>query len=342
MPANNAAHGLDALAKVFGLAVVPSNDKPDLTPNGTADGVANQSPDATTANGDTSASSHAKVDSSVPADASTPPGSLSTTKHIYADKEDDQGRYSWVDKYPEHWEEAAENEETAKHALVVRNEKDFDSRKKQKIHSIIVQSPWLKVALAEILQDYPGVTCKLERLVFEAPFEPFVHRWGDLLKFMKKGEEKHDQEEKEKTREHVELLHSILKEELKDIIRVFEDYVANGVVTYQHLWTIFQPGSVVVSRHSGRLSAYEFSRGSFVETRCGDAYQLKLECIDWGGEIFGRGNESVNLYEFKGTKSISDLFAFPLAFHSEKRSVRETLIARGKKFEQLAGYHYKG
>ena len=327
MTADNAAPGLDSLAKAFGLAVVSSSDtRNDATPNGITNGVSNG-----IVNDAANEPNDAKSEPGPTADV----GSLSTIKHIYADKEDDQGRYTWVDKYPEHWEEAAENEETAKHALVVRNEKDFDSRKKHKIHSIIIQSPRLKQALAEILKDYPGITCELERLVFEAPFEPFVHRWGDLLKFMTK------KQLDEKTREHIDLLHDILKEELKDTIKAFEDYVANGVITYQHLWTIFQPGSVIVSRHSGTVSAYEFSSGSFVKTRCGNAYQLDCECIDWSGENFGRSNESVHLYEFKGTKSITSLGAFPLAFHHEKRFLRQKLIERGKKFEELAGYHYK-
>ncbi len=326
MTADNAHSGLDSLVKAFQLTVVPSDDKSNGTPNGTVNGVSKE----------TSCNAVNGITSSQPESDSVPTavGSLSTSKHIYADKEDDHGRYTWVDKYPEHWEEAAENEETAKHAVVVRNEKDFDSRKKHKIHSIIIQSPWLKKALAEILKDYPGVTCELERLVFEAPFEPFVHRWGPLLKFMK---EKHE----EKTREHVELLHGILKEELKDTIKAFEDYVAHGVITFEQLWTIFQPGSVIVSRHSGTLSAYEFSSGSFEETRCGDAYRLNCECIDWSGLDFGRVTESVYLYGFKGTIRITSLCAFPLAFHPEKRSLRQRLIDRGKRFEELAGYHYK-
>lgn len=323
---DNATSGLDSLAKAFGLAVLSSDDTTTIIPNGTASGLSNRT---SSDSASSEPSSHAKSDS-VPVAV----GSISTIKHIYAGPEDDKGRYTWIDKYPEHWEEAAENEQTAKQALVVRNVKDFDSRKKLKIHSIIIQSPWLKQALAEILKDYPGVTCELERLVFEAPFEPFVHRWGDLLKFMKK---QHD----EKTREHVELLHGILKEELKDIIMAFEDYVAHGVITHKHLWTIFQPGSVVVSRQSGTLSAYEFSSGQYVQTRCGKAYQLNCQCIDWGGENFGRGSVTVELYGFKGTKPITSLCGFPLAFHPEKRFLRQKLIDRGKKFEELAGYHYK-
>jgi hypothetical protein len=35
------------------------------------------------------------------------------------------------------------------------------------------------------------------------------------------------------------------------------------------------------------------------------------------------------------------LNALPLNFHPEKEKIRETLVTRGKKYEELAGYHYK-
>ena len=77
-------------------------------------------------------------------------------KHLYQ-KEDDKGRTSWTDKYPEDLEEAAENETTAKFAILVRNRKSFeDSRKKLEIDSIVVQSPLLKIVLSRVLKDYPG------------------------------------------------------------------------------------------------------------------------------------------------------------------------------------------
>jgi hypothetical protein len=106
-----------------------------------------------------------------------PVGSVSEAKHIYKGASDDDGNWTWVDKYPDDVEEAAENEETATYAVVVRNQKSNDSRKKLEAHSIIVQSPQLRAALSEILANYPGVACELTRLEFEAPFKPFVHRW---------------------------------------------------------------------------------------------------------------------------------------------------------------------
>ena len=329
MPAEDTPSGFDSFTKSLGLTILPPNGESNSTPNST--------PNVTT-------DSSRNVESKGPANGEKIPesfdrllvGSLSSVKHIYGTKEDDdEDRYTWLDKYPEEVQEAAENEETARHAFVIRNVKSYDSRKKLKVHSIIIQSPWLKNALAEILKDYPGVTCELERLVFDAPFEPFVHRWGDLLKFRAKS---HD----EKTMEHMDLLYDVLKEELKDTIRAFEDYVAHGVITFEHLWIIFQPGSVVVSSYMGLPLGAEFQSGSVEKTECGLAYQLYCDCIDWNGERYGRLPRVINLYAFKGTKLIQDLDAFPLAMHPEREAQRRSLVKTGKRFEDLAGYHFQG
>ena len=325
--------GLDRIAVAFGSKLSVQQDKGEGTlTNGSANGTTNGT---STPNGTTNDSS------SDPKESLAPVGSLGTAKNIYAGEEDDQGRYTWLDKEPEDIEEAAENAITAQHALVVRNKKCFDSRKKLEIHSIVVQSPWLKKALGEILQGYPGVTCELDRLVFDAPFEPFVHRWAELLEYRKKwaGGKVFDLDTT--MRDHVELLHGILKEELKDTIKCFEDYIQHGVITFQHLWTIFQPGAVTISKHEGTLSAYEFRSGAYEKTNCGNAYQLAIESIDWNGEGFGRYQGLVNLYQFRGTKKIKDLTALPLSFHPDREALKARLIQRGKKFEEYAGYHYK-
>jgi hypothetical protein len=76
-------------------------------------------------------------------------------KNLYQ-KEDERGRCTWTDKYPDDLDEAAENEATARYAVLVRNKKSYDSRKKLEIDSIVIQSPLLKNALSLVLKNYPG------------------------------------------------------------------------------------------------------------------------------------------------------------------------------------------
>lgn len=159
-----------------------------------------------------------------------PIGSVSEVKNIYKSSKDKDGDWTWVNEYPD-VAEPAENAITDTYAVLVRNIKSKDGRKKLEAHSIVIQSPWLQKALGEvILKDYPGVACELKRLTFEAPFKPFVHRWASLVEYMKQPDLD------EKTKEHLIILHDILKYEIGDSIEAFEDYVLNGVITFQHLW----------------------------------------------------------------------------------------------------------
>ena len=261
-------------------------------------------------------------------------GSITHIKDLYEGPEDSQGRTQWVDKYPEDVEEPAETEETAKYAFIARKKKCFSGRKKFDIYSIIINSPGVKRVLEKVFEKYPGITCTLDRLTFKAPFEPFVHRWSEFKSAM-------EMEENEATKAHLELLYNLLREELKDIIKALEDYILNGVATFDILWAIFQPKCTVYSRTGGLPNCQSFYSGSYGEGQCGKYYQLTLEPIGWNGNSFKRGTEYANVYEFAGTKAIKDLSACPLHLHPEKQAIREKLVKRGKKYEQYAGYHYK-
>ncbi|CAO2656235.1 Nn.00g050380.m01.CDS01 [Neocucurbitaria sp. VM-36] len=265
-----------------------------------------------------------------------PEGSLTSFKSLYQGPQDSNKKWTWLDKEPKDVADAAENEETAQHALITRLQKANDSRKKFETHSIIIQSPWLKEALAEILKNYPGLHCGLKRLEFEAPFSPFVHRWSAFLEFRAR------QNLDSITADHIELLYDVLRAELKDVIKTLEDYVDHGIVTFDHIWTIYQPGSIIYSdSHNGAQGAYRLRSGAYVKTQCGRAYQLTVEAIDYNGNHFGRSVESIRLWEFLGSTPILGLSAFPLSFHPHQDKVREELINRGKKFEDVAGCHYK-
>jgi hypothetical protein len=263
-----------------------------------------------------------------------PVGSISDIKSLYQGPTDSEGRAQWLDRYPEDLAEAAENEETERYALIARKKKCFDGRKKFDVDSIIVQSPALKEILGRVFDGYPGISCELNRLVFSAPFNAFVHRWAEFtteLEEVKPG----------KAKEHLEILHSLLKDELKDTIKALEDYVVHGIVTYEHLWVIFQPGTFVYTKEGGSPRAMQFDKGQYMKTRCGPCYHLSLHSVGWNGTSFGRSDESIQIYSWTGTRPIKDLHALPLSLHPEQQSIKLSLVERGKKYESLAGYHFK-
>lgn len=231
-------------------------------------------------------------------------------------------------------QEPAENEKTARFAILVRNKKSFDSRKKLEIDSIVIQSPQLKQVLKRVLEGYPGVTATLDRLVFAAPFDPFVHRWESLTKAV-------DNTTDELTKSHLILLVDTLKAELEDTIRAKADFIANQVIDYEHLWTIFPPGCIVIIREHDRNCAIRFAQGSYEQTVRGKAYIMRCQNVDWDGEQMGFGEQSSEVAIWAGTKPLIELDACPLDFHPDKASITDELISRGTSFEHLRGFQYK-
>lgn len=53
------------------------------------------------------------------------------------------------------------------------------------------------------------------------------------------------------------------------------------------------------------------------------------------------GGTQFRVWGWEGTKSITKLPAYPLEYHPNLRKLKDELVARGKLFESLSGYHYK-
>lgn len=190
---------------------------------------------------------------------------------LYANEANLQrGRFQWQDTIPEDVGKPVEDAESAKWALLVRNVKVYnDPRKVLKMHSILVQSPYLKGLLEKVLKGYPGVTVGLQRLEFTDKFAPLIHRW-DLLKdaISELGDAT---EEERVTRQHGELLQETLEKEFKDVIEASQDMKSKGVMTYEHLWTIFQPGAIIFTKQDGQETALKLHETSYGKDRQGNA-----------------------------------------------------------------------
>lgn len=261
-----------------------------------------------------------------------PEGMKCDVRNLYERR--DGRNTTWTTQYPDDLEEPPENAESAQYALLLRNCKCYDGRKKLRLHSIVVQSPLLKKVLGSVLKGYPGVTTDLARLQFKAPFEPFVHRWMAL-------KEARRTESNAETKQHLEILWKVLHEELSETIKERNDHIAHGVVTFPLIWTIFEPGSIVYSTDEGHDRAYRFTSGSIVSSACGDAYVMNTLYVDFDGEDFGHDSQRLKIPEFRGTARITDLSAFPFDFHPDKDALARKLVARGQLFETYKGYHYK-
>ncbi|POR33773.1 26S protease regulatory subunit 4 [Tolypocladium paradoxum] len=263
-------------------------------------------------------------------------GIVPESKDLYA-KYDEQKKRSWTEKKPYDFEEAAENEDTEKYAVIVRKEKpqDADSSRPLVIHSLIIQSPYLKRVLADVLHGYPGILTNLSRLKLTAPFECFVHRWDRF------EAARNDPSLEDAAKEHLELLHGIMLEDLGDVITLRGDYLKNKAVSFDHVWTLFPPGCTVFGQKNDKPVAAKFQDGYYGKTSCGNIYALNCRIVDWNGTTMGWTDLELRIPEFLGTKPFSSLPCYPLDYHPQVDAVTAMLQARGRQFESLAGYCYR-
>lgn len=203
------------------------------------------------------------------------------------------------------------------------------------IDSIVVQSPYLKRVLGKVFEGYPGIVTNVSRLKFHAPFECFVHRWDVFA--AAKDDESHDAA----TREHLALLFGIMKTELGDVIQLREDYFKNRVVAFEHVWTLFPPGCTIWGYVKGKPVALKYQSGGYGENQCGKFYSLNCQVLDWDGKYMGWVNLTQTIRQFAGTVPFSELSCYPLEYHPRLEAAKALLIARGRRFEELAGYCYK-
>lgn len=205
----------------------------------------------------------------------------------------------------------------------------------------MIQSPLLKDLLKEVLAGYPGVTVGLKRLEFSGRFEPLIHRWTELkasivqLKFEKEA----DSAERLK---HAELLHDLIANEFKETIESSVDLKMQGVMTYEHLWTLFQPGSYVYSKQQNQDRAFRLHSSKYGQDRNGNpVFWLTCQYVDYDGSRFGTNKLNVCIPFFEGTRPITNLPTLPLEFHGNEEELKAKIIERGAKVESLAGSHYK-
>lgn len=261
-----------------------------------------------------------------------PKGSVCGIHNLYQTNPDRRGRTSWTKTPPDNIEAAAEDEESAQYALILRNAKCYDGRRSLSLDSVVIQSEPLKKFLGKVLKGYPGVTTNLERVEFASPFRQLVHRWEKLVQIR-------DEEQDETTKQHVDLFYRVMEEELRNTLARKKDLVRNGVITHDLIWAILEPDDLVINTSDGRTRGLRFTNSS-LNCQSG-VWALSAKYIDFDGTQFGFDTATFNVGPFAGTAPITALPVSPLKFHKNNDAIRERLIAQGNIWEEHKGYHYK-
>lgn len=178
----------------------------------------------------------------------------------------------------------------------------------------------------------------LQRVELTAPFQPFIHRWRKVVELLDPAAT-----EDVAARSHLQLLHETLLEELGEVIKAKHDMVENGVIDFEHLYTIFEPGRLIFSTENGKDRLFQLIATAKVSDPCsGTQYQnISRRYADMDGAKFGTANKVIVIHDFQGTVKIDTLVAFPVEFHAYKEALMQGLVRRGKAFEDLFGHHFR-
>jgi hypothetical protein len=202
-------------------------------------------------------------------------------------------------------------------------------------HSIEAQSPRLKVLLDVVFADYPHWYPDATPYAVAPPFKPFVHRWDSILELGKQQDSK--------AADELQLLRSELEQPIASHLSALERVKKTGTVSFEALWLILAPGCLMVSNENGNTCVSSLVKVDFMPARdgCPAYWVLKLARLNWNGSYSGFEGDVERIYEYNDSILGTKLNIYPIEFAPDRREIEEKLLARGRKFESLRGFHIK-
>lgn len=221
------------------------------------------------------------------------------------------------------------NRELAKFALV-RKQIPHGGHGAWKTSEIEVHSPLLRKKLTDVFRDYPAVDAHAVKMSFKPPFLPFIHRWDRLQQML-------EEEEAGNTKDHLRLLETLLTSEIQESLELLQHIKSTGYVSFGNLPLVFVPGDVIIENNQGIKNA-GILRKAYLG---GDKFAIVVRVVDWNGKHFGAIDETLTLRPFQGSLQLTKMSLSPLRIHTDRKMIRDQLVARGKEFENLRGQHHR-
>jgi hypothetical protein len=139
---------------------------------------------------------------------------------------------------------------------------------------------------------------------------------------------------------HLDLLLNFLLSEFKDIISELEDLSRSREMTWERIWALWKPGRLYFMNSSETDDPFVVRLMSSMPVNQND-YQINFEYIDYYKSSFGWKTEITVISRFVGRVATSTLDLYPFDHHSEHEGLREAMIARGRRWKELAGVHHQ-
>lgn len=214
-----------------------------------------------------------------------------------------------------------------KFALCITRQYDGQNKYVQRT-SLQINSKPLKDILKEVIGDYPGQSFLTSNVAVD--FEPhcLYHYRTELMDKLETLPEESD------GARHLQLLLNFMDEHFEETLADTKNYAEQGLISYDHLWTLFRPNVKIFTRVRGQPRVYKLNSYAYNWGTC-PHLSLAVQFIDYDGDDFGVRHTSVSIPKFSGAQLITSLNAFPLSRHPSALAISRALIARGKKWETI-------
>ncbi|KAI9769842.1 MAG: hypothetical protein M1840_003836 [Geoglossum simile] len=198
-----------------------------------------------------------------------------------------------------------------------------------------IKSEGLQNILCEVFKDVSGVSLRGDK--------PSVHP-ALLVNFLPQLKAYQTIHSMESSIQHLRLLIQYITDHYNAEIKRFNTLLEEGKISFDLLWILFQPNTVVHTTCPGsdQPRYFKFDSGQMEASSQGECF-FKLDCryFDYDGKVFGEVEIPLGIPQFRGVKKINTLNVFPLKYHEQVEELKDTLVARGQKFISLMGMHHR-
>lgn len=207
-----------------------------------------------------------------------------------------------------------------------------------------IQSPYLKKVLQDVIGAYPGVTLHTSGHIFirEPPMCLFHYR-RELEAYTRASS-------LPIVKRHLNLLlgyvEKTLEQEIRQYEATFENQMAAASLEHQHLWMAYKPGELLSSTSdnldivSRMVGISKMMKPLFRSTEI-DHWIINVERIEFHGDRMMWVPYDVTIPNYDGCRQMANQPIAPFRFHTERERVKRDLVARGRRYQQLAGVFHQ-
>ncbi|KAK0610777.1 aaa family ATPase [Immersiella caudata] len=245
----------------------------------------------------------------------------------------------------------------------------FTFRKRLRMKRMRDGEQFLKATGSEVEVHFPALQVLLERVLrrysqsgptktLQSPFEGLIFSWEKALEEVSRTDfdEGDNEEDIKLARADLGELMKMVStssgdEALDSYFKTKEAMKETKTITFKSLWTLFPPGSLVVSSPFLDQHQVFFVQRFRTETRYSyqkDMHETNFHLIvysyDWDGSFFNRVAYEFSIPEFEDKKSVFELPIYPINMHQagdetakdddKVGKLKASLIRRGKEFRK--------